>query len=238
MSERDIQAGELALRLLDGEELLAARRLLVEDPDFAAAVTQWENRLAPWYDEFPERALPADLWSRIEARLARGGDPLVFALKRQVRAWRAAAAVGGAAAVAAALALLLLPATVTPPPATPPPVASTERGPLLVASVDAGTSAVVGLTYLSDSGELLIVPARLAVPDRRARQLWLIPAGQAPISLGLVEGEAPQRRVLAAAVRSQVALGATVAISDEPTGGSPTGQPTGEVLGTGTLRQG
>lgn len=237
MSEKDIQAGELVLRLLDGEELLAARRLLVEDPEFAAAVAQWEDRLAPWYDEFPERTLPADLWSRIEARLARGGDPLVFSLKRQVRAWRAAAAVGGGAAIAAALALLLVPTTVTPPPATPP-VATAERGPLLVASVDAGTTAVVGLTYLSDSGELLIVPARLAVPDQRARQLWLIPAGQAPISLGLVEGEAPQRRVLAAAVRSQIALGATVAISDEPTGGSPTGQPTGDVLGTGTLQQG
>ncbi|UUR08825.1 anti-sigma factor [Sphingomonas glaciei] len=237
MSEKEIQAGELVLRLLDGEELLAARRLLVEDPEFAAAVAQWEDRLAPWYDEFPERALPADLWSRIEARLARGGDPLVFSLKRQVRAWRAAAAVGGGAAIAAALALLLVPATVTPPPAAPP-VATAERGPLLVASVDAGTSAVVGLTYLSDSGELLVVPARLAVPDRRARQLWLIPAGQAPISLGLVEGEAPQRRVLAAAVRRQIALGATVAISDEPTGGSPTGLPTGEVLGTGTLQQG
>lgn len=237
MSEQDIQAGELALRLLDGEELLAARRLLVEDPDFAAAVAQWENRFAPWYDEFPERALPADLWSRIEARLARGGDALVISLKRQLRAWRAAAAIGGGAAIAAALALLLVPTTVTPPPVTPP-VESPERGPLLVASVDAGTTAVVGLTYLSDSGELLIVPARLAVPDRRARQLWLIPAGQAPVSLGLVEGEAPQRRVLAAAVRSQIALGATVAISDEPTGGSPTGLPTGEVLGTGTLQQG
>ncbi|NJC06042.1 anti-sigma-K factor RskA [Sphingomonas kaistensis] len=237
MSEKDIQAGELALRLLDGEELLAARRLLVEDPDFAAAVAQWESRFAPWYDEFPERALPADLWSRIEARLARGGDALVISLKRQLRAWRAAAAIGGGAAIAAALALLLVPTTVTPPPVAPP-VESPVRGPLLVASVDAGTTAVVGLTYLSDSGELLIVPARLAVPDRRARQLWLIPAGQAPVSLGLVEGEAPQRRVLATAVRQQIALGATVAISDEPTGGSPTGLPTGEVLGTGTLQQG
>lgn len=237
MSERDVQAGELALRLLDGEELLAARRLLVEDPDFAAAVAQWENRFAPWYDEFPERAFPADLWPKIEARLAGGGDPQTFKLRRQLRAWRAATAVAGAAAIAAGIALLLVPAAITPPPATPP-VVQAERGPLLVASVDAGTTAVVGVTYLSDSGELLIVPARLDVPDQRARQLWLIPAGQAPISLGLVEGEAPQRRVLAAAVRGQVAQGATIAISDEPTGGSPTGQPTGEVLGTGTLQQG
>ena len=234
MSEREVLAGELALRLVEGEELLAARRLLAEDPGFAAEVIRWEEQLAPLFDEIAERPLPAGIWARIEAALARGADPVVLALRRQVRRWRTATGIAGAAAMAAAFALLLVPGT-APPPVTPP--IALAPGPVLVASVDAGTSAAVGLAYLSDRKELLIVPARLAVPDGRARQLWLIPEGQAPISLGLVEGAAPQRRPLDAALQRQFARGATIAISDEPSGGSPTGQPTGAVLGTGILQQ-
>ncbi len=235
MSERDILAGEVALRLLDGEELLAARRLLADDPAFVAEVARWEEQLAPLYDEIPELALPAGLWARIEAALTRAADPVVLALHRQVRRWRVATGVAGAAALAAAFALLLVPGT-APPPAAPPVVASVP-GPLLVASVDAGSSAAVGLTYLADRKELLIVPARLDVPTGRARQMWLIPEGGAPISLGLIEGVAPQRRPLDIALQRQFARGATVAISDEPSGGSPTGQPTGAVLGAGILQQ-
>ena len=42
-------------------------------------------------------------------------------------------------------------------------------------------------------------------------------------------------RVLAADVASHFASGGTIAVSDEPAGGSPTGQPTGAVLAAGGL---
>jgi anti-sigma-K factor RskA len=65
--------------------------------------------------------------------------------------------------------------------------------------------------------------------------LWLIPEGGQPLSLGVVSAEGVQRRVLEPALALRFAAGATVAVSDEPEGGSPTGQPTGDVLAAGSL---
>lgn len=235
MSEQELLAGEYALRLLEGEDLLAARRLLAEDPSFAADIARWEERFAPLADEVPDRPLPADLWARIEAAIGRSGaEPALLALRRKVRRWQAAAGVAAAAALAASVALLL--------PRTAPPVESTPveqpTAPVLVASVATERSGSLAVTYLPDRGELLVVPAGLEVPAGRARQLWLIPEGQAPVSLGLVEPGDLQPRRIAAPTARDFARGATIAVSDEPAGGSPTGQPTGEVLGAGVLQQG
>ncbi|GAA4018433.1 anti-sigma factor [Sphingomonas swuensis] len=238
MSERDLLAGEYALRLLNGEELLAARRLLAEDPDFAAAVAEWEERFAPLAGELPEQALPADMWARIEAAIAGGAnEPVSLNLRRKLRRWQGLTGLSTAAAVAASLALFLV--VRSEPPAVPVP-APVERvsAPVLVASVATEQSGSLAVTYVPDRGDLLVVPAALEVPSGRSRQLWLIPEGGTPISLGLVaEGDSGPRRIAAVTAR-QFARGATIAISDEPEGGSPTGQPTGTVLGTGVLQQG
>lgn len=236
MSERDILAGEYALRLLEGEELAAARRLLVEDPSFAAAVAAWDNRLHPLTGEVPERALPSGLWARIEQALDRVPEtPAILALRRQVRRWKAAAGLFGAGAVAALIALLLVPRG-APPAIVPPPTAQASA-PVLAASVATERSGTIAVTYLPDRGDLLVVPAALDLPAGRAAELWLIPAGSAPISLGLVGREAG-RRPVQPDIAARFARGATIAVSDEPAGGSPTGQPTGAVLGSGILQQG
>jgi len=236
MSERDVLAGEFALRLLDGEELLAARRLLVEDAEFAGAVAEWEERLHLLAGEVPEHPLPEALWARIEAALDRAAEtPAVLALRRKVRRWQSAAGVAAAAAVAASAALLLVPRA-APPVIVPP--AERPAAPLLVASVATPDAGSLAVTYLPDSGDLLVVPAALEVPSGRARQLWLIPEGGTPLSLGLVDADAAGRRRLAPELVARFVRGATIAVSDEPTGGSPTGQPTGAVLGTGVLQQG
>jgi anti-sigma-K factor RskA len=108
--------------------------------------------------------------------------------------------------------------------------------PILVASL-VGEEAPEALTvaYRPDTRQLVINPARVAAPANRDRQLWLIPEGQQPVSLGLVNERGVQRRVVPAAVAALFARGATIALSDEPTGGSPTGQPTGAVLAAGGL---
>ena len=67
-----------------------------------------------------------------------------------------------------------------------------------------------------------------AVPGQ-VHELWLIAPGAAPVSLGLL-----QDRPLLITHETPPA-GFTFAVSIEPEGGSPTGQPTGPVILTATL---
>lgn len=231
MSDDIPLAAEYVLRLLEGEDLLAARRRLEADPAFADEVAWWEERLAPLFDEFADEAPSPDLWPRILRRLDEPGASVVV-LKRKLARWRAAAAV---TAVAASV-LLGLQLRPEPPLPAPAPAPQARPAPLLVASlVGEEAPEVLTVAYRPDERELVITPARIRAAADRARQLWLIPEGGQPISLGLVASEGVQRRVLPAAVAARVASGATIAVSDEPGGGSPTGQPTGAVLAAGGL---
>jgi anti-sigma-K factor RskA len=226
-------AAEHALRLLEGEELMDARRRVAADPAFAAEVAWWEEQFSSLFDEIGDEAPSAELWPRIVQRLGQPA-PEVLTLKRQIARWRAAALATGVAA-AVLLGLQLTTRTpVTAPPPTPAPQA--QPAPLLVASL-AGEEAPEALTvtYRADSRELVVTPARIEAPSGRARQLWLIPAGGQPLSLGLVRQDGVQRQVIAPALAARFASGATVAVSDEPVGGSPSGQPTGAVLASGSL---
>ena len=82
---------------------------------------------------------------------------------------------------------------------------------------------------------LTIVPAALLTDDRRSMQLWLIPAGDRPHSLGLIARGQPVRLIVPADLAGRLTSDATLAVSLEPQGGSPTGQPTGPVIANGKL---
>jgi anti-sigma-K factor RskA len=66
----------------------------------------------------------------------------------------------------------------------------------------------------------------------RSLELWTLPRGGQPESLGLVVGEKTALKLAAAADQSLGDVPA-LAVSLEPPGGSPTGQPSGPVLYTG-----
>jgi anti-sigma-K factor RskA len=67
-------------------------------------------------------------------------------------------------------------------------------------------------------------------------ELWMLPEnGQPPISLGLLPQQANTERALPPSVNGLKV--AALAVSLEPRGGSPTGQPTGPVLHTAQLIQ-
>ena len=69
----------------------------------------------------------------------------------------------------------------------------------------------------------------------RAHELWVIPAGGTPSSLGTMAEGRMTHMELAAGLAELLRQGATIAISVEPPGGSPTGAPTGPVIAAGTL---
>jgi anti-sigma-K factor RskA len=79
------------------------------------------------------------------------------------------------------------------------------------------------------------VPAAANIPADRVAELWLIPADGKPRSLGLLRADRPVTLALSPNLAGQATAAAVLAVSLEPPGGSPTGAPTGPVIGQGKL---
>jgi anti-sigma-K factor RskA len=76
----------------------------------------------------------------------------------------------------------------------------------------------------------VISPAQVAVPAGKSAELWLITPGNKPAPLGLLASDrAVTLTIPAAQLNGNIAL-AELAVSIEPPGGSPTGQPTGPII--------
>lgn len=227
-NDPDVIAGELAIGLLEGTDRAAALRTMLSDQSFARRVDAWRERLAPLNDAIPELMPPQRLWSAIERRLSgsAGGD---------VRIWRAATA-GATALAAALLAVVVLRAPQTlPAPAPAPQIAARPavQRPALVAQLGAPAATALLAVYQEKDGSLIVRPAVVDANNQDA-ELWVIPKGGKPVSLGLIARDRPTR-IVPGARKSLLMRDAVLAVSLEPIGGSPTGQPTGPVVAMGTL---
>ncbi len=216
--------------MTDDHDLNAAERALGHAPtggETAADRTAreaWEMRLAPMLATAPEIAPPDGLLDRIEAAIdaetptaAFNGGPAclgaeVVQLRRRVSVWKGVAAVGMAAA--AALALYV---------AVPQETAQEPVAAKYVAVVTADDSGQTGLLIHFDTGTgvATVIPAGARPPDGSSYEMWHLPEGATkPVSLGLLPQNAVARQTIVAGE------GDLFAISLEPQGGSPTGQPT------------
>jgi anti-sigma-K factor RskA len=222
----DLTAAEYALGVLDGHEYAQARERVGREPAFAREVEAWEDRLAGLFDEVPGLEPAAGIWPRIERRLHGRGTVVDLDLRRRLVMWRAAT--GAAAAVAASLAVALIWPQQHPPIPAPAPVLAARL---------AGSSGLTTFVAVLDPNrhEIVLTPAAVTAPANRSPELWLIPASGKPIPLGVGAFRRPVR------LSPTVALGGegrtTLAVSIEPVGGSPTGQPTGPVVATGRLEK-
>ncbi|WP_374943609.1 anti-sigma factor domain-containing protein [Sphingomonas sp.] len=221
----DLLAAELAFGLLDADERPAAEQRVNDDPAFAERFRWWQARslaLLEGRDEAPS----AWVWAAIERQLPANDN------RRHLRRWQAATAVAAALALVFGTTLLMRPnaAPVVQASAPVPPPASTLVA--VLASPDRGD--IVAVDYDPAGRRLSVLPSALTVGAHDA-ELWVIPAGGAPVSLGLLPA---RRRTLRAASPQIAALlvpGSTLAISLEPRGGSKTGAPTGAVILTGKI---
>jgi anti-sigma-K factor RskA len=217
-------AAEYVLGVLDAAERRAVEQRLAREPALAAEVAFWETRLGGMADAIPPVAPPERTWGAIERAIAaRATKPAWAGLWNNLAVWRGLTV----ATTGLATASLVLLAYVA--------VQTSQRTPL-VASLDASggrSSFVAAVTAAGDS--VMIVPAALASTDQRALELWLIPPGGKPHSLGLIEPGRPVRLNVPKELIAQVNAEAVLAVSLEPPGGSPTGQPTGPVIANGKL---
>lgn len=223
--EDEVLAAELALGLLEGDEAGAAVARLSSDPDFAQAVRDWQERLAGLADQLTPVMPPARARQRIREALGHGRAPLSQPAEAPRPWWRSSvAALLGLAAVAAVAAFLWLPGqTPTGPTAGPDYQAA-------LVSEDQNLRVAARL----DGREMEIALEQGAASADRDYEIWWIkPDGSAPISLGLVPRTGSLRMALPAGL--DPAEGVQIALSDEPAGGSPTGQATGPVVAIAQL---
>lgn len=236
--DRNDLAAEYALGVLTGEDLRAARDLLQSDASFRAEVARWSGRLAPLLDTVDPVAPPTSVWPLIEQRIAPSADSgNVVHLRRRVSRWQAFS--GAMTAIAASLGLLILFRPVTPQSARiEHPIAIEQPTPLVAALGDKQSGTKVVASWVPDSRQLVVVVAGdMPADPARSHELWVIPKGRKPVSLGTMPTARQMHLHLADATAGLLKQGATLAITLEPRGGSPTGAPTGPIMAAGELLQ-
>lgn len=231
--ERDeLRYAEYVLGVLDAEARAAVAREMRDDPRAAAAVMRWQRQLLPLAEDIAPAA-PADyVWARLLAELGLAHETAAPAPARRkawdnLPLWRWLAL--GAGAVAIACATLLF---TRPRPAPPVAVAHDLVARIVQGNGSTGWIATVDAAH----ARLLIVPAApVAIAPDRAPELWLIPQGGKPLPLGMIARERTTAVTLRADLLAHLRTQALLAVSIEPPGGSPTGQPTGPVVAKGAL---
>lgn len=209
-------AAEYVLGLMPEDERRGFEARMAADPDLRQDVAAWAEFFATLTDDVEERAPPPQVLRRIESTL--------FATRRRP-VWQQLlpyllGAVAGAALAWIAFTTDLLD---VPSPALVAELAPVDSGIALTARFDPDTAS---LSVEQVSGE---------VPENRVLELWLIAEPDAaPISLGLLRGSRGTVMALPPLLAERLP-GATLAVSEEPPGGSPTGAPTGPVRAAGPL---
>jgi len=216
-----VVAAEYVLGVLGIEERREVERRLAQEPALAAEVAFWEERLGGLADAVAPITPPQTAWSGIEATIGGAQRPSVWQDLAFWRGFGIASATLAAVSIAALAYIGLVPQARTPLLAT---LGGNAGQPNFVAAV----------TATGDS--LVVVPAALLTADPRAFELWLIPAGDnRPHSLGLIQPGQPIRLEIPRELTGRLTRDATLAVSLEPPGGSPSGLPTGPVIAAGKL---
>jgi anti-sigma-K factor RskA len=93
------------------------------------------------------------------------------------------------------------------------------------------------LQVFGNADRLVARAAKLPVrPPGSDYELWALPKGAAPVSLGILPAAGTSSRTLTLMQKRALALSSQVAVSIEPLGGSPSGQPTGTIVYVAPLR--
>lgn len=234
----ELSYAEYVLGVLDADGGAEIERQMAADPAVTAAVQQWRRRLLPLAEEVAPEVPAAHLWQRIvrELRLdlpapavqrAPAGRADRAGQSAQLRFWQRLALASSALLAAACVAIVVL--IVRRP--VPPPI------PYMASSIaEAGGRVAWTATMDLAKARMIVVPASPgAVGPGRSAELWLIPRGGKPIAVGIISTTASVAIQLPPTLLARLGPTATLAVSVERLGGSPTGQPGGPVIATGSI---
>jgi anti-sigma-K factor RskA len=223
MNYRDPQLqSRLAAEYVSGAMRGSARRrfegLMAADATLRRTVRTWEEDIYPLAWSLAPQTPPRRGWRAIRARL-HGVAPAFSWGWNGIYTWRL---------FSGALAAILIAGVVI----YPMQVDRAAHAQLLAVLQNPQSQAML-VVQAEDNGVLRVrtLQSLASVAGDRALELWAIPPGQKPQSLGLIATNG-----LTALTRPHGLTGvAQLAISLEPPGGSPTGQPTGAIVMSGKV---
>ncbi len=227
LARLDALAAEYALGTLPGRARRRLARIAQTDTVVAAAIRGWEQRLTPLAEAAPPITPSPRVWRVIALRL--GLEPVRATTGgswwSRLALWRALTAAGFAAVVALSVTMLSL-----RPEGPGAPIV------VVLASADAKPALIA--TMLRDDRVMTVKPVGAApVPPGKALELWMLPDGAAPRSLGVLPASGIGRITLSAVPDRALAGVPALAVSLEEAGGSTTGAPQGPVLYTGRVEK-
>lgn len=215
--DRHLAAGEYVLGVLDSDQKARFEALLAVSHDLRNDVDAWREHLQLFNEHLDPKTPPKDVWKRI----THATGTRATSWWQRLSAWQAMAASFGAIAIA--LGLLWQQAE----------LATLPLGEAVFVVQDESQTPgwIISATA---QGELIVQTVQPTQLGReQTGELWLIADGT-PVSLGLLPGQGSHRLQPSAALREQL-FTADLAVSIEPQGGAPAGQPTGPIIDHGRL---
>jgi anti-sigma-K factor RskA len=227
-------AAAYALGTLRGGARRRFEAMARQSPSVRAQVIIWQERFAAMTELQPAETPSPNVWKRIENLLPAqpGTQPavrepvLLERLSRLLALWRGVALATGVAAIVVSVVGAQLSAQLKAMPEIQyvAVLADERQAPMLLATVDPKHKTLT----------LKRVAAVQPGPDR-SLQLWALPRGAAPRSLGVLGDETVIRLSMPPMPMNEVPA---LAVSLEPRGGAPQGSgPTGPVMYQGALLQ-
>jgi anti-sigma-K factor RskA len=227
----NLRYAEYVLGVLDADARATVAHEVATTSEAAVAVAVWQRRLTPLADTIGEVAPAPYVWARIRdtVQLDAPARPKPRnGLWDNIQLWRWFG-IGAGALAAALLVVVYLPRPALPPTAV---TAGYMASTLQQDNGSTGWTATMDL----QNARMVVVPATpVAFAQGRAPELWLIPAGANPIAVGMIARDKPTTLALDSGLLARLGPTAALAVSVEPVGGSPTGQPTGPVIAKGTI---
>ena len=209
-------AADYAIGLMAAPARRRFEQLLLEDAALRAELAQWQESLASLTETLPEVPVLERVWHGVTARI----EPQVLHVPEKRPFWNWLRVT---AALACIVVLVFLGSLYTHDDAR-------YRATLLSADAQPALKIEAHDDYLQAE------PLTLAAVDpQRSLELWAIPADGKPISLGVIPAGGKGKVELSEAQKALIGKPMARAVSLEPKGGSPTGQPTGRVLYQGAL---
>jgi anti-sigma-K factor RskA len=221
MGERDALAGELAFGVLEGEERAQALRLMLSDRDFAARVERWREDSAGLFEAVDEAAPPTGAWAGIEARINPASND-----NRRLRWWQGGAIVSGALAAGLAALMLIQPAPAPVAPQAEQFAVAQLSGPIQGLRIAARYDPASATLRVRATG----MPATPTEPE-----LWIVPAGGAPVSLGQIDRDGETVIAVAAGHQRLINPASSFSLSMEPRSPQPSAVPTAPFVAEGAI---
>jgi anti-sigma-K factor RskA len=229
-SRDEVLAGEYVLGVLSLDDRQKVEARMRDDRPFAAIVSRWEQNLSSFNDEYEAVLPPASVFPKVEKRIFGDRPKASRGVWNSLLIWRGLTF--ASLIVAAGAILFNVNGGIK--------LGTGSGGKPLVAdlAVPATVNNALNLVanYDTASGQLRITPVAATQTEKKSLELWLIKGSNAPQALGVLPQTGEGAISIPQDIRSQFSEGATIAISVEPFGGSPSGAPTGPVIAAGTTR--